>query len=521
MSSNKNNTAIGSAVKKQLSAIGEQIKKKQFRHGALAVILTVLFIAGVVLVNAVAEFAVKRVPQLSPDLTAGEIYTLSDETRKLLDELDEDVRIYIFASENALKNPSAETDPYGQIPMAYELIKRYPQYSSHIEIINIDLATQPGYLDIFSEFRDALEEYSVIIESHRRTKVTSFYEFLPSLSGTTATDSVSLDEDSSVAETCISSLIKTVTLDVTPKAVYLDGLGGAAEVDYLLNALYINGFDVSSVDIRSQDIPEDAQLIIISSPQYDLTLDQCSRIERFLTGNDALGKTFLFLSSQYMPQTPNLDALLEDWGIVATHNVVYEGRSENIIAGGDGSAFYVQYAEGEYTTELIDRGIVTAVENAVEYKMPTQTKGEYIINPILASSDGSYIRDGGDISGQFSPAGQSASRHYIMLQSTYYIDDGSETGRRSDIIAAPLSLCYTDFFNSDAYKGNFTLMMNICNDRCGLKEQSINIAAKSLTAADFSVDSDIIVITTAIFGYIVPLAVLAVGAVVYIRRRRL
>ncbi len=522
--SNKNkntNFDLGRWLGEQWAGLRTQIKKKQFKHGVLAVILTVLFIAGVVLLNVVSMYAVERVPQLSPDLTAGDIYTLSDETIDLLGSLDEDVRIYIFASENDCKNPSADVDPYQQIPMAYELIKRYQQHSDHIEIINIDLATQPGYLDIFSEYRDLLGQYSVAVESHKRTRVTSFYEFLPSLSATTLTDSMSIDVDSSVTETCISSLIKTVTVDTTPKAVFLDGLGSSSEVDYLLNSLYINGFDISSIDFRSEDIPADAQLVIIASPEYDLTLDQCERLEKFLVGSEALGKSFLLLSSQYMPSTPNLDALLEDWGIVATRDVVYEGESEYVLAGSDASVFHVQYAEGEYTNDIIDRGLVTVVENAFEYKMPTQVKGDYIINPILASSQTGYVRKANDVSGQFSTDGLTADRRYIMLQSTYYIENPDGSYKRSDIIAAPLSLCYEEYFSSGAYRGNFNLLMNVCNYRCGIEEQSINIAAKSLTAVDFAVDSDIIRITTAIFGYVIPLAVLAAGVVVYIRRRSL
>lgn len=519
--SNKN-FSLGAWFSAQWKALKTQIKKKQFKHGMLAVILTVLFIAGIILVNAVSMYAVERIPQLSPDLTAGEIFTLSDETIEILEELDEDVRIYIFASENSCKNTTVDIDPYQQIPMAYELIKRYQQYSDKVEIVNIDLATQPGYLDIFSEYRDTLGQYSVVIESRRRTRVTSFYEFLPSLSATTETDSASIDMESSLAETCITSLIKTVTLDATPSVVYLDGLGSyGAEVDQLLNSLYINGFDVGSIDFRSEEIPAEAQLVIISAPEYDLTLDQCERLEKFLTGKEDLGRSLLVLTSQYMPSTPNLDAMLEDWGIVATRGVVYEGESGYVLAGQEASVFHVSYNEGEYTNDIIDRGLVTVVENAVEYKMPTQTKGDYIINPILASSEKGYIRASDNISGDASVSAGEMGRRYLMLQSTYYPTEADGTNNRSDLIVAPLSLCYEEYFSSGVYSGNFNLLMNVCNYRCGITDEAVNIPSKSLNAGDFAIDTNIITVTTAIFGYIIPLAVLAAGVVVFVRRRRL
>jgi len=91
---------------------------------------------------------------------------------------------------------------------------------------------------------------------------------------------------------------------------------------------------------------------------------------------------------------------------------------------------------------------------------------------------------------------------------------------RSDLIVAPVALCTDDFFNSKAYS-NFDLMMKICNERCGIVDETLNISAISLTAVDFSIDTTAVTVLTIVFGYVVPIALAALGLVVYLRRRRL
>ena len=82
------------------------------------------------------------------------------------------------------------------------------------------------------------------------------------------------------------------------------------------------------------------------------------------------------------------------------------------------------------------------------------------------------------------------------------------------------SICSDDYFGSSIY-GNFQLMMNICNTRCGITYENLNIESKSLTPADFSIDSGLLRWLTIIFGYAVPLAIASFGLSVYLRRRRL
>lgn len=515
-------TRLGNDIRGLFSAAAEGVTTTRFKRGGAAMLLTVLFIAFVVLANLVAIVLTDRYAFLSPDLTANRIYTLSDVTLELLDTLDEHVEIDIIATESMCKSPDVSVDPYGHIPIAAELIERYAQHSSNIKIFYIDIAQNPGFLDLVPEYRDSIYDYSIIVRSEKRTRVTSFYEMLPSLTASAQTDSVSVDLASSLTETTISSLVKTVTLDTVPVVAYLDSLGGGDHIGNLLDALSLNGYEIltsSDFAFGYEPIPKEVQMVIIGSPEYDLTLNELDQLADFLDNNGNYGKSLFVFTSPYMPELPNLTSLLGEWGMELQRATVYEGDTSLVLPLQSADRFYATYMDSTYINESISAE-KTVVSGALNIGIPQQTLGNIVVNGILCSSTSGFVSD---FSTVFDPADYTAADgalRYIMAQSTLYSDTADGT-RHSDVILAPSSLCDSNFFSASYVYSNFPLLMNICNSRCGIASESLDIAAKALASTDFSVSAASIVTITVIFGYAAPLIVAAAGFVVYIRRRRL
>ena len=85
-----------------------------------------------------------------------------------------------------------------------------------ISINYVDLSKMPAYIMQFPEYSDVLDYYYIVVKSARRTRITSFFEMLPSLSSDYAAyDSTSGNTSvaQSYTETYMTSLIKTVTID--------------------------------------------------------------------------------------------------------------------------------------------------------------------------------------------------------------------------------------------------------------------------------------------------------------------
>ena len=78
-------------------------KSKKFRHGSLSVVFTVMFIAGVVLINVVLGLVLERF-SVEADLTAGSIFTLGAETEDYIRSVNDDVTFYVTTEKDTLKN---------------------------------------------------------------------------------------------------------------------------------------------------------------------------------------------------------------------------------------------------------------------------------------------------------------------------------------------------------------------------------------------------------------------------------
>lgn len=496
----------------------------RFRHGTMATVMTAVFFVFVVLLNIIALRLADRYAFLRLDMTEDKRYTLTDATKELLDGVKETVEIDILATEEQCSNQAAElisTDYYGQIPVAHEIIKRYAQSNPNITINYVDLTKTPAYVLQFPEYADVLDYYSVVVKSRRRTRVTSFYEMLPSLSsGYVNYDSTEADEAvaQSYAETYMTSLIKTVTMDKTPVMVFVDGLNVDGNSADFVSAMQLNGYDVRVVDIRKEEFPDDADIVMIAAPTTDLTLAQTEKLDAFL--NSAAGdKTLLLFSSAIMPSLPRFNALLAEYGIALTQDIVYEGSASDVIAS-HMSIFTAQMNETDYTTSLLEQGKAPAVANAPALRLLFTERGNMEAYPVLTSSAEGYVCDAAKAFDKSKVTEADKDTRVIMAAATAFRDrlDGGQL--RTDVIVAPDSLYNIDFLGSDIY-GNMSLLLQVANRRSGIDTDQVDIEAKSLYAMDFSMDMETLSVLSIIFCYLIPLIVLLAGFAVYFRRRRL
>ena len=494
----------------------------RFRHGSMATVMTVIFFLFVVLLNMAVMKMKERYSFMSLDMTDDKRYTLTAETEKLIRGIDERVEIDILATEAQCTSSGAlTTDTYGQIPIAHEIIKRYPQLNDNISINYVDLSKMPAYIMQFPEYSDVLDYYYIVIKSARRTRVTSFFEMLPSLSGdyssydsTTGNTSVA----QSYTETYMTSLIKTVTLDKTPVVAFVDGLNVDANSSEFVTILELNGYEVRTVDIRREDLPDDADVVMLAAPTSDLSRAQTAKLDDYLS-SQAKSRTLIVFSSSLMPKMPNLNSLLSEYGIAITQDIVYEGDSHNTISK-QMSAFTAQMKESDYTLNLIDRLNYPAVVNAVALDILYNEKGATDVAAVLTSSEEGLVCDSATKFDRSKYTEADEAVRTVMASSTTYRDTMEGDKLRTDIIVAPDSLYASELITTDIY-GNLSLLLSMFNQRSGIDTGNIDIEPKALYAVDFSVDMNTLSVISVIFGYIIPLVALVCGLVVYIRRRRL
>ncbi len=503
------------------------LQSTRARHGSMSVIISVVFLILVILFNIVASALTDRYPLLNADLTKNSVYSLSQTTIDILESLDEDIAITILASEESCTSPSSDLDPYNMIPQAHEMILRYAAYSDHIKVEHVDLTRTPQILNesYLSEYANELGEYSIIVLNLEtaRVRVTSFYEMLPYLQY--VVDSyyyydVSEDDyeiSSSYAEAELTSAIRTVAVarETLPVAAYI---GYGADSDAFLMALEANGYELVQMT-TNEDIPENAELLILQSPTEDISTWLSARIEEWLYNNGNYGHTLYVFTDPAAPNMPQLNALLENWGMRYTTDIVYESDSTNVVAGAAlDSYFYVQYADSVFTSALADAGKDTRVIMANNIELLFDSSNEKTTNAILTTTSGGYACATADEYDAVKGSGTDAGVKTVMAISSHYSTDSNGNEIQSNVVLAPSSIYYADVFSSSQF-GNFSLMLSICNEFAGMGDIYVDIEAKYLSDVDFSIDSSSLTAITLIFTLIVPLILLGLGIFVYIRRR--
>lgn len=79
-------------------------RSNKFKRGGMATLMTVVFVAIVIVLNVVVSALAERFPSMDIDMTAQGLNTLSDQAIEIAQSIDEDTTIYLIGSEDAYEN---------------------------------------------------------------------------------------------------------------------------------------------------------------------------------------------------------------------------------------------------------------------------------------------------------------------------------------------------------------------------------------------------------------------------------
>ena len=125
-------------------------KSTKKRFSSFATLLTVIVLIAVVLLNAVTMLLSDRF-NLKLDLTPTSAYTLTQETKKILSEVDKDIKITVLSEESSfICGGGASLDPY--YSQANTVINLIASQKPNISVSYVDLDKNPnlGYCYRFS-----------------------------------------------------------------------------------------------------------------------------------------------------------------------------------------------------------------------------------------------------------------------------------------------------------------------------------------------------------------------------------
>ncbi len=492
-----------------------KINKKKLKYGTAAVVITAVVIAMVVLLNVVLSVLSESI-NMNFDITPNSDFEISEETKDYLASLNENVEICTTVDELVFK--TSENRYYRQ---AYEVMKKYEFNSDKITVNFVDMTTNPTYVEKYKKYYDGtINDSSIIIfnEDTKRIKVLSTSDLF-----NTEVNYYYFQEQivSSKAEQTLTSAIMYIT-DPEPKtAVYLNVMTQSAAGENIQSMLNSNGFDLLTVDPLIEEIPADADLIVLNAPINDLSPDVINKLYTFMENGGNYGKNMIYLASMEQNETPNIDAFLAEWGIAVKSGVVSDNNQQNLDPNYYGYGFASFIEENDYTAGIAAENIEAPVVSY--YARPIELLFDFsgnvsVISLLNTAETGIAITT--EMQQEYAETGAmpvieeqaipmiALSNKYTFIENEQVLSNlvvfGSDQMLRSDITSA-------------TYYNNGDYFVSILNKISG-KENGIYIVEKDLSGDTFPLTTSQFIVL-AVVMFVIPLAVLITGIVVWVRRR--
>lgn len=521
--------------------------KKKLKYGTVATVITVVFIAVVVVINLIAGVLTDR-KDLKLDLTKEKYYEVSQDTIDYIQDLKTDVEIAVMAKESDF----ATSGTY--MKMVLETLEKYEQHSDHIKINFYDVASNPDVVTKFSaNYNGEISEGNIVVASGERVKVLTVNSLFNMqsdyYSGSSSVTSYKGEQE-------LTSAIMSVT-DANPQRVaFISKYNGSAiyhsDNAYSISALYSlmdkNGYEVSEVDIMTDTLsPEDYDMAVLPAPVNDLSEDSIKKLDDFLYNNGDLDKDMIYIADVLQYSTPNIDDFLEVWGIEIGGSIVYDSSSDKsqyvTTMKGQLSAPVATIAEDTYSEGLsntklpiivplarpvnllfdanVDRNttaLLTTSDTSFLYPLEMQTAEEAKAKAEAAENGEEEAEEETEETTEFDQDSAEKSAQTVMAVATKTNMDSNNTAHVNNVMviggATILDqvLTYSNTYNNAEY------VINAVNKMCG-KENGIIIAEKDLSVQTIDITSSQIKAISRTVIYIIPLIVVAVGIVVFLRRR--
>lgn len=500
------------------------LNTKKLKYGTLATVFTVIVVAIVVAINIIAQDVTERF-DLTMDLTDNDIYTVSQDTIDYLKDLDQKVEITVLADESAFENNAI------YFKQASEVIKKYALYSDNISISFIDMNKNPNIVSKYNDiYKGDLAEGDIVIfregtsdEDSDRIKVLSLNNLF-----TTSTDNYgNTTVTQSNAEQELTSAVMYVT-DANPKKAVLVSTDMPTSVyasaQSLLKMINSNGYDLEEVDLLTNDLDvENTDLLLILSPLNDFNNAVIDKISDYLYNDGKLGKNVLYMANYDQNKTDNIDAFLEEWGLSVGDSYIAEtntSASQNVTVYGLGYTIRSSIgviANDDYADLVSDTTLPIAVPLPRPIETLWETNGDRETSVILTTSNTSALvpRDASD---DFDISTAVTGMQNVMAMGSKYIFDDNNQKVTSNVMVMGSAFMSDIYITSDTSYNNGEFILNSVNKMTG-KSSGITIVPKSLSLSTISIDDTQVTAIRTVVMFVIPLVIVAIGVVVYVRRR--
>ncbi len=475
-------------AEKKNKADKSTMNRLAFQGGSYSLLISAIVLAVLIVVNVFATTLPSTLTQL--DISSAQLYSVTSNTKVVLNNLEDDITIYWIVqsgSENSILQ---------------NLLAKYESLSDHITVVKKNPDVYPTFAAQYTD--ETVTNNSLVVEcgdKYRYISWSDIYQEELSYYGMSMTSSFD-------GEGCITSAIDYVISDELPIMYVLEGHGESDLPETFAEQVEKSNVETQSLSLLQVDeIPEDADCILIYEPQSDLSEDEVEMLSDWVYD----GGSLLVIAGPVDGETfDNLNSLLEYYGVTVEEGVVIEAERTNYvyypylllpnIQSSDVTDALIE--ENYYVVMSIASGLTVSDDETYGTVTELLTTSESAFSKVDGYSLTTYEEEDGDIDGPFA------------------VGVSIETNNGGKLVWFSGAGFLEDAYNSYSSGANVDLALNVISDMVGERE-ALAISSRSLDYNYLTISDATASMLKVVMIGVFPLIYLGIGACVLLRRRSL
>lgn len=514
-----------------------KLNKRNFKHGTLAVVFTVIFLAAVVVLNVIVSMISDRI-DTTADLSDTGIYTLDDETIAYLDDLTMDVTVSVMNSETDFEGGGT------YYKSVNELLKKMEMHNGHFKVQYLKIDQNPDFTSRFNG--ETLNTNYIVVEAeetgrHRIITPGSYFtcnalrnqfsqygypeayidQYVEQYVNSSYASQVI--DGSNVEQAAISAMLYVTNTDPV-RVAFTEGFG-ESDSSNLSNLLSKNGYDVETINLQSvAEIDSGIDYIVMFAPSMDYDNENLDKLAKFLDNDGAFGKNLVYFSNgqAYYNKTSedsaalvNLSAFLAEWGIQIGDSYIMQTNPEYTY-GNMAIAQVLDIQDTDYAGDVYGNSLFTYdgyVRPVIRIWGEDKSKSGIEQKVLIKTYDGAYLRPMSTLSDSEFDISSAESGVFNDAVCAFKIHSTSQEVSR---VVAFGSELFPDVSYSNSNNQDF--LVNMFNYISG-KTEGVTITSKAFSMVGFDMNQGSANVLAVILCVVVPVVVIVLGIVIWVRRR--
>lgn len=483
----------------------QKMSKARFNHTIGALVITAVVLVATILLNVVVSLMSDKLPGMSIDLTSKGAFQLSETSIKLAQNVKKDLKITFLDDKQSYRSKASSNTYYAQV-MA--IAEEYGKYNNKISAEYISIVDNPNFENKYPQ--ETLSADNIIVSCGDKYRILDQYDIFNVKSYYSTYSYIA----SSKAEEAFDGAILAVTSTESTKLAIVED-NSTEDFTYFKNILEQNNYELVSVKLEQEDIPKDAKMLIVFTPEKDFSKTAAKKIRTYLENNKEYGKNMLYIPSSKTYKTPNLDEVLSDWGITVGDGLAYELESSSVYGRNMYDGILCYMGSNAFTSKFDDNSapVISSYARPITLDSDAETQSllQYSSKSGVCPSDADDSYDfTGNAKGNIIIAGYGVNG--------IFANDKKSSDKISTVFVFGSSTMFEKTILASTYS-NQKYILAMLSESCGRVNQEISVEAKELTQYDVQIDNN----SASVIGLVcyvgLPIAVICAGLIVFVKRR--